>query len=916
MNNCQTPQQAACGNMLLEVFENKEVLRFYFSDVGERGLSAYELAVTNGFSGTLDEWLESLVGPPVPVAQELGDDPDLAVSQKLLKDSIDSMEFNSSEAVSEAERLNSLSRQAANSAAEASSAAAESASKAASSESIASDKAEFASQSADSASNSLAYVLEKADEAELNAERAEGAAARTETAKDAAFVNADVYPDVATGLAAVADGEQFQVVDGDEITRYRRDSSSTYTLVARYPSARAIQELSVFYGDGEFSNIGFIMQSGKFLTSDSFRATDFLEVLGGQYYTISADISGNARHAWYDKDKVFISSFEGEVRDEITVKAPYTARYLRASTHISFVGRAYVAGLGVNIRGVIEVMGQHPTETVASKVAYRQETAQSALDRLIAQQQQMVVTQNGLLGEIDLISDESQPFFVPTWEYTKAPYGGSESIGDIVTRNDSSTMTLAAGQGAIFTDARQSLVVRDDETGRYHRYGVKTIQGDVIAVNGILPVTISQCAPMHDANLGQHLSRFGYKGLADFLVDRLQKYAYKKPDNLIFAYHPPVCSSPAYNDSNIWNFDNSEMLVEVTRLPGTVTGGFIPGTGDKLAGGCTQGTKDAGLADDPQSVYLSRYYNITQGAAGTGMYFSFDAQQAVGFIEIPFSVARRAYRDGSGFTSGRGRLEVLGDGTEVLFDKTYQAGAGLNIEYVDFAGFDQITIRVTCVDNLPSNIRLGGVYAYRKSDKTPVEPFFNDGDVVAFLGDSWTQFPLAAPGEDRPLRPDGTTPEGLQFFPERVRERLAEDGVNITTLNLGKGGQTSEWGRYWVNKVTDLIPKPTHCVINFGINDSNSIRYYEGNQDSNYDFDPVDMWLNKTQSAGGLRGSTSTERWFENMQFICRRLSSSGIKPIVMMPAHVSSDAQALSLRNRQLNRIAAGFSDINDARD
>jgi hypothetical protein len=60
---------------------------------------------------------------------------------------------------------------------------------------------------------------------------------RAEAARDAAFVNADVYPDIATGRAAVSDGQQFQVVTGDEIIRYRRDSSSTQTEMARYPSS-------------------------------------------------------------------------------------------------------------------------------------------------------------------------------------------------------------------------------------------------------------------------------------------------------------------------------------------------------------------------------------------------------------------------------------------------------------------------------------------------------------------------------------------------------------------------------------------------------------------------------------------------------------------------------------------------------
>lgn len=53
---------------------------------GERGLQ--------GFKG--DQ------GPPVPVAHELGDDPDLAVSQKLLTDSIADMEQSNEAAVTEA----------------------------------------------------------------------------------------------------------------------------------------------------------------------------------------------------------------------------------------------------------------------------------------------------------------------------------------------------------------------------------------------------------------------------------------------------------------------------------------------------------------------------------------------------------------------------------------------------------------------------------------------------------------------------------------------------------------------------------------------------------------------------------------------------------------------------------------------
>src|SRR5699024_1606042 len=64
---------------------------------------------------------------------------------------------------------------------------------------------------------------------------------RAEAAADNAFVNADIYPDVATGRAAVADGEQFQVLaaNGYEYIRYRRDSPGVSPEVGRFRGASA-----------------------------------------------------------------------------------------------------------------------------------------------------------------------------------------------------------------------------------------------------------------------------------------------------------------------------------------------------------------------------------------------------------------------------------------------------------------------------------------------------------------------------------------------------------------------------------------------------------------------------------------------------------------------------------------------------
>lgn len=156
--------------------------------------------------------------------------------------------------------------------------------------------------------------------------RAEGAADRAEAASDAAFVNADVYPDVATGRAAVANGEQFQVVEGYDIVRYRRDSAST-TEVARYPSAHYVQSAmggviarheliseSTNMYDAQSAKVGYaILDDGSVEENPRYSISGYIPVLPGQSYSVTAwsDTAGAPTRAfatcsYYDKDKGFI----------------------------------------------------------------------------------------------------------------------------------------------------------------------------------------------------------------------------------------------------------------------------------------------------------------------------------------------------------------------------------------------------------------------------------------------------------------------------------------------------------------------------------------------------------------------------------------------------------------------------------
>ncbi|WP_323004712.1 hypothetical protein [Denitromonas sp.] len=165
----------------------------------------------------------------------------------------------------------------------------------------------------------------KAEDAEVGAEAALAGALVAQTgagaARDAAFINANVYPDIATGRAAVADGQQFQVVSGDEIIRYRRDSSSTQTEVARYPSA-AINTLVRFQ---EF--IDRLPKISKVMTFTGDASN------GGEYW------DGVAEAADAKGGGIFVPSGETGHQSFIRYQFPITAdeRALYAGRTVKFI---------------------------------------------------------------------------------------------------------------------------------------------------------------------------------------------------------------------------------------------------------------------------------------------------------------------------------------------------------------------------------------------------------------------------------------------------------------------------------------------------------------------------------------------------------------------------------------------------
>lgn len=129
-----------------------------------------------------------------------------------------------------------------------------------------------------------AEVATAADRAQTGADVAATAtnAALASAAKDAAFANANVYPDIATGRAAVADGQQFQVVSGLETIRYRRDSSTTQTEVARFPTAAAVKAIPAQLGPVQLDAEVLEDDAGNQFRRTSASGHQYIPYLGGR----------------------------------------------------------------------------------------------------------------------------------------------------------------------------------------------------------------------------------------------------------------------------------------------------------------------------------------------------------------------------------------------------------------------------------------------------------------------------------------------------------------------------------------------------------------------------------------------------------------------------------------------------------
>ncbi|OOW08599.1 hypothetical protein MF4640_17265, partial [Acinetobacter sp. MF4640] len=283
-----------------------------------------------------------------------------------------------------------------------------------------------------------------------------------------------------------------------------------------------------------FSESGYISATGAFLPGASFKSTDFIKVVPSQSYRIYSQVVGLARHAWYDKNQVFISAF-GDDQTTLTEKtyvAPANAAYMRASAYQTTAWNvAYIKSKAYSIDVIEKIIQQHMPNVDSSKIDYNSSNVKATLDTVISKQNAIIANQNGIVGQLDLMTDKESPYFVNTSQFVKAVLTPTNFNAVNVTARVSDTqMTVSDPTAFIYSG---SCVVYDQTANSYTSHNVIGINGTTITVMPPLPVNPTQVQTMHDSFQSQHLTLFGYKGLADHIVNCVQKYSYKKSENLI-----------------------------------------------------------------------------------------------------------------------------------------------------------------------------------------------------------------------------------------------------------------------------------------------------------------------------------------------------------------------------------------------
>jgi lysophospholipase L1-like esterase len=483
---------------------------------------------------------------------------------------------------------------------------------------------------------------------------------------------------------------------------------------------------------------------------------------------------------------------------------------------------------------------------------------------------------------IDRLSDNESPLFFNAAEFIKSNSARlQDQFVSIINRNDDYNFTISLADISNYLEDRAYSIVIRNALGEHKVYVTKTVDRStgVVTVDSVLPAALNSFSSTHFDAI--HLSNYGYNAMAEAIYDSIERFDYKK--NCIFNYMPLNCTQKSGGGLAAWDKNNTSILVADFK------GINNPSTGGNMLDAIRPNVCRSESADANQENYnlYRRSYVVAQSKANTGVFLEIDLPRTTGFLKTFVGINRKQYFQPSTgsqvFTSGGCIVSCKDDKGIEFFTKTvYGSTEEINIA---FTNQRKITIQFVTETAVPTIFNVSSIAVYPKRDALNTTAIA-DGSIVSFLGDSWTQFPVATQGETPPPKPSGQIiGNGMQYLSERFRSYALEKGNVIETINQGRGGMTSEYGRFWVDKqIINWEKKPDYCIILFSLNDYNSRNSF--GVASVYDFQTLDPWSGDSPLK---LGAVNMDRYIDNIKYISDKLLKAGIKPIIITPPIVSS---------------------------
>ena len=163
--------------------------------------------------------------------------------------------------------------------------------------------------------------------------------------------------------SALVDGQYAQVTDdtiADNNGLYQKSAGawvkSSYNPIGLLNAYK--DEASYLVANSDDFNIsGFVTETGGFPIPNNYRRTPHLSVLPDTEYVIDSKTTGVVRHAWYDKNKVFVSAFGAEQTSPLIVTSPANAAYLVASKFtVNTTASVKYKNVGYNISKIRDII--------------------------------------------------------------------------------------------------------------------------------------------------------------------------------------------------------------------------------------------------------------------------------------------------------------------------------------------------------------------------------------------------------------------------------------------------------------------------------------------------------------------------------------------------------------------------------